>query len=320
MQEKTSDAEATRRVAIAVTHDRLDIFAVSILTLLCVFLGIGQVAMKVANAGISPMLQAGLRSLLAASLVGLLCAVRGISLRLGPGALAPMLLSVLFFTAEFAFLYPGLDRTTASRAAVLLYTSPFVVAAGAHFLIPGDRLTLARTAGLVAALCGVIIVLSGREVKGVSSLSGDLLCLAGGISWGFLTLSIRATRLAAERPERVIFMQLLMSGILLWLISLASGERGITDPSPLVLGAFGYTVIFVGFITFTTNLWLMTRYPASRVMAFLMMTPVFGVAAGVILLDEPLTIHLGVGLVVVVIGLWLVNRPAAKPLSPPSSS
>jgi len=47
-----------------------------------------------------------------------------------------------------------------------------------------------------------------------------------------------------------------------------------------------------------------------------MITPVFGVAAGVVLLDEPLTIPLGIGLLVVIIGLWLVNRPARDPLSP----
>ncbi len=312
MQDANADAEVARRAAIKVAHDRLDLFAVGILTLLCVFLGIGQVAMKVANAGISPILQGGLRSLLAAGLVGLLCAVRGISLRVSRVALVPMIVAALFFTAEFAFLYPGLERTTASRAVIFLYTSPFVVAAGAHFLIPGDRLTWSKTAGLLAALAGVMIVLAGRETTGVSSLAGDLLCLAGGISWGFLTLSIRATRLAAERPERVIFMQLFISGLLLPIISLALGERGITDLSPLVLSAFGYTVIFVAFITFTTSLWLMTRYPASRVMAFLMITPVFGVAAGVLLLNEQLTIHLGIGLAVVVLGLWLVNRPATK--------
>jgi drug/metabolite transporter (DMT)-like permease len=48
-------------------------------------------------------------------------------------------------------------------------------------------------------------------------------------------------------------------------------------------------------------------------MAFLMITPAFGVAAGVVLLGEPLTIHLGVGLAVVILGLWLVNRPSRKP-------
>jgi drug/metabolite transporter (DMT)-like permease len=296
----------------AVPNDRLDVFAVGVLTLLCIFLGIGQVAMKVANAGISPILQAGLRSLLGAGLVGLWCMFRGVSLRMAAAVIAPMLLSAAFFTIEFALLYPGLERTTASRAVIFLYTSPLVVAAGAHFLIPGDRLTWLRSVGLLTALAGVSIVLAGREASGVSSLTGDLLCLGGGIAWGFLALSVRATRLAREPAERVIFMQLLISGVLLSLISLALGERGITDLSPLIVGAFGYTVIFVAFITFTTSLWLMTRYPASRVMAFLMITPAFGVAAGVVLLGEPLTIHLGVGLAVVILGLWLVNRPPGQ--------
>ncbi len=292
--------------------DRLDTFAISILLTLCVFLGIGQVAMKVANAGISPIFQGGLRSLLAVVLVGIMCALRGISLRMSAAVLVPMVVSALFFTLEFALLYPGIERTTASRAVVFLYTSPFVVAAGAHFLIPGDRLTWSKSFGLLFALGGIAIVLAGREPSGVSSLSGDLLCLGAGIAWGFLTLTVRATRLATERPERVLFIQHLISGFLLCAIAWMLGERGFIDLSPLVLSAFAYTVIFVAFITFTTSLWLMTRYPASRVMAFLMLTPVFGVAAGVLLLNEPLTIHLAVGVLVVVAGLWLVNRPAAK--------
>lgn len=291
--------------------DHLDASAIGVLLTLCLFLGIGQVAMKIANAGISPILQGGLRSLVAVVLVGLMCAVRGISLRMAPALLLPMVVSALFFTAEFAFLYPGIERTTASRAVIFLYTSPFVVAAGAHFLIPGDRLTWSKSLGLLFALAGIAIVLAGRETSGVSSLTGDLLCLAGGIAWGFLTLTVRATRLATERPERVIFMQHLISGVLMCLLSWALGERGIIDLSPTVLGAFAYTVIFVAFITFTTSLWLMTRYPASRVMAFLMLTPVFGVAAGVMLLGEPLTPHLVIGLLVVIAGLWLVNRQTA---------
>ncbi len=291
--------------------DRLDAFAISLLTLMCVFLGIGQVAMKVANAGISPILQGGLRSIFAAALVGLMCAARGISLRFSPAVLLPLVVSALFFTAEFALLYPGIERTTASRAVIFLYTSPFVVAAGAHFLLPGDRLTWSKSFGLLCALAGVGIVLAGREPTGVSSLTGDLLCLAGGIAWGGLTLSVRATRLAMERPERVIFGQHVICGALMCLMAWLIGERGITDLSLLVLGSFGYTVVFVAFITFTSSLWLMTRYPASRVMAFLMLTPVFGVGAGVMLLGEPLTPHLAIGVVVVIVGLWLVNRQTA---------
>lgn len=304
---------ATRKVPttanVPARKDRLDLFAISLLAVLCGLLGIGQVAMKVANDGISPLLQAGLRSAGACLLLGAWSALRGIRLFERDGTLLPLLAVSLLFTLEFALLYPGLARTTASRAVILLYTSPFVVAVGAHFFIPGDRLTWTRAIGLVCALVGVMTVLAGREGGGQSSLAGDLLCLGAGVSWGALTVIARGSRLAASRPERVIFVQLGISGVLLTGLSYLMGEAGITNPSPLVIGAFIYTVVFVGFITFTTSFWLMTRYPASRIMAFLMLTPVFGVAAGVLLLSEPLTPHLLIGLVVVIAGLWLVNRP-----------
>lgn len=291
--------------------DQLDLFAVCLLTLICVLLGVGQVAMKVANSGISPLLQAGLRSLAAAALLAIFCTLRSIRLRVAPASLVALVVSSLFFAAEFGFLYTGLERTSASRAAVFLYTSPFVVAIGAHFLLPGDRLTWTRTLGLICAFAGVTIVLAGRDTTGTSSLTGDLLCLAGGISWGLLTLATRATNLATERPERVICLQLAISGVLLSLLSLGLGEPGIVNLSPLVMAAFAYTVVFIAFFCFTTTLWMMMRYPTSRVMAFLMLTPVFGVAAGVLLLGEPLTPHLAIGLVVVISGLWLVNRQSA---------
>src|SRR5690606_40676690 len=63
----------------------------------------------------------------------------------------PGLLVSVLFALEFALLYPGLQHTTAAHAVILLYTSPFVVALGAHFLIPGDRLTTAKVAGLLLA-------------------------------------------------------------------------------------------------------------------------------------------------------------------------
>ena len=108
-----------------------------------------------------------------------------------------------------------------------------------------------------------------------------------------------------------VFPLAIVTGVLVFFL-------GQTHFSPFVVRLLQGAVllVFVAFITFTTSLWLMTRYPASRIMAFLMITPVFGVAAGVILLGEPLTIHLVIGLGVVIVGLWLVNRPPKHPLSP----
>lgn len=236
----------------------LDGSAIALLALVCVLLAIGQVAIKVANSGISPVLQAGLRSVAAALVVGGVAIARGVPLFVRDGILAPALLAGFFFALEFAFLYPGLARTTAAHAVILLYTSPFVVAIGAHFLIPGDRLTAVKIAGLALAFAGVATVTLGRDAPlapGAQgpTLVGDLLCLAGALAWGFLTLTIRATRLAAVSAERVTFLQLVISAPLLLALSFVLGEPGIVAPSPLVLSAFAFTVVFVAFFCFTAT-------------------------------------------------------------------
>lgn len=308
--------QAVSRPANVKPH--LDLFAISIMTSMCVCLAVGQVAIKVANAGISPVLQAGLRSLAGAVLIGLVAKARGVELFRRDGIFWPALLTSLFFAAEFAFLYPALKLTTASHAVILLYTAPFVVAVGAHFLIPGDRITAVKLIGLVLALGGVAAVMLGKEAEAAPgtagpSLMGDLMCLAGALAWGGLTLTIRATRLAQVPALRVTFIQLIVSGPLLVALSPLIGEAGITSAEPLIWGAFLFTVIFVAGFVFTTTTWLFTRYPASQVMAFMLLTPVFGVVAAHLLLGEPLGGHLLAGLGLVLAGLWLVNRPAAKP-------
>lgn len=316
----TTSPPAAARVAspppAPATNQRLDAFAIGIMLAMCVCLAVGQVAIKVANAGISPVFQAGLRSLAGAVLLAVFAWARGVRLFARDGIFWPALLTSLFFAAEFGCLYPGLALTTAGHAVVLLYTAPFVVAVGAHFLIPGDRMTVMKLAGLVLALGGVAIIVFGRETAptGVQSptLAGDLLCLAGAFAWGGLTLTIRGTRLASVAPERISFIQLAISGVLLVGLSLLLGEPGFTDPTPMAWAGFAFTVFFVAGFVFTTTTWLFTRYPASRVMAFMLLTPGFGVVAAHLLLGEPVGWSLIAGLLLVLAGLWFVNRPAAR--------
>ena len=58
----------------------------------------------------------------------------------------------------------------------------------------------------------------------------------------------------------------------------------------------------------------MRHYPATRISAFTLLTPVFGLLAGVALLGEPLTLRLAVALAAVCAGIALVNRvrPGAR--------
>ena len=54
----------------------------------------------------------------------------------------------------------------------------------------------------------------------------------------------------------------------------------------------------------------MSRHSASRLAAFSVLTPVFGVLAGALLLGETLGGGFLAAVALVALGLWLVNRPA----------
>jgi drug/metabolite transporter (DMT)-like permease len=79
----------------------------------------------------------------------------------------------------------------------------------------------------------------------------------------------------------------------------------------MVAWALVFQVAVVTFASYLAWFWLVRHYVATKVSAFTLLTPVFGLLAGVGLLDEPLTLRLGVALVAVCAGIWLVNRATA---------
>ncbi len=299
---------AARLSPAAPLHDRLDTFAFAVLTVLCLCWGLNQVAIKVANAGIPPVFQALLRSALACVLIAAWARWRGIRLFVRDDTLAPGVLCGVLFGAEFVALYLGLDQTTASRGVVFLYAMPFFVALGAAIWLPYERLTPTQAVGLVLAFGGVVLGLHDGVDAAPGALLGDLLCLLAALLWALTTLVIKTTALVRAPAERVLFQQLFFSLPILAVAALLFGPVRIVDPAPLVLLALAYQVVIVVAITYLTWFWLIRLYPASQMASFTFLTPLFGVAAGGLLLAEPITPALLVALALVAVGIWLVNR------------
>lgn len=293
------------------SKDHLDLRAVLIMLACCLCWAGGQVTIKIANTGISPVLHAGVRSILAAALVFAWSRYRSIPLFRRDRTLWPGLLIGVMFSVEFMLLFWGLSFTTASRGVVFLYCAPFVVAFGAHFLIPGDRLTLPKTLGLVAALAGLLVAV--RESffgAGEPTLVGDLMCFGAAVLWGLVSLVARTSSLHQAPPEKTLLYQLAVSAVLLPIASLALGEAGVTNLSTPVVLSVLYHAVPLAFVSFLAWYWLLSTYSPTRIAAFTFLTPVFGVIMGNIVLGEALTLPLCVALTLIAFGIALVNRPA----------
>ncbi len=283
--------------------------AVATQIVLCSIWGLGQVATKVGNTGISPVWQAALRSIGAALLLSAWIFRRGISLREHGESLAPGVLVGVLFAAEFACLFVGLVYTTAVRAVLLLYAAPFFVAIGAHRFVPGDRLSRQKVAGLVAAFVGLVVAFGAR--LGTSepiALLGDALCLAAALFWAATTIVIKTSVLRRTAPEITLLYQLGISAVVLVALSYAFGESGVFAASPIVWASLAFQTVVIACASYLAWFWLVAHYRATTLHAFTFLTPLFGVLAGAALLGEPVGASILVALALIAGGIVLVNR------------
>lgn len=290
----------------------LDGTAVAGLVVLCLLWGLQQASIKIAMAGVSPVLQGGLRSLGALALLWAWSAARGVRLFDRDGTLWPGLVAGLLFGVEFLLIYAGLAYTTVSRSILFLYTAPFVVSVGAHLMIPGERMRPVQAIGLLCAFVGVAVAFAeGLRLPTNRELTGDLMVLAAAVLWAATTLVIKGTRLVKASSTKVLFYQLAVSAALLPLGSLLMGEAGVTALSPLVVACLAFQIAVVAFASYLAWFWLITRYPAAKLSAFTFLTPLFGVLSGALLLGERVSESLAVAMALVCAGIYLVNRRTA---------
>ena len=291
---------------------RIDATGAAVLVVFSALLGLNQVLVKLVNAGMHPVFQAGLRSACAFFPVFIFALYMRRRLCISDGSLWPGILAGCLFAIEFTVVFIGIDLTSVARASVLFYTMPIWVAVAAHYLIDGETLTRRRVLGLALACAGVVVALAyNGNPASDKSLTGDLLCLAGSVLWAAIALLARTTDLAKSSPEMQLLYQLAVSAPLLLLGAYWIGETW-REPTGFIYGIFAFQVLVVVSAGFLSWFWILSVYPAADMAVYSFLAPVFGVLFGYIILKEALGWNVLLALVLVSIGIALVNSRAAK--------
>jgi drug/metabolite transporter (DMT)-like permease len=283
--------------------------AVALMLMLCLSWGFNQIAVKLALPDIPPMLQAMIRSAGALPVLLLIARLRGVKIFASDGTLSSGLLAGVIFGVEFVLIYQGLLLTSASRAVVFLYTSPFFVALGSYYFL-GERLRASQWAGLALSFSGVALAIGVPQPNvDASVLLGDLLIVGGGALWAASTMLVKTSALLRAPPEKGMGYQVALSIPILGFAAWFSGETITRMPGSLALSLMAYQAIWVVGLTFLLWFVLIKTYSASKLSAFTFITPLFGVVASYFILHDSLTVTFGVAALFVIAGLYLVNRP-----------
>jgi drug/metabolite transporter (DMT)-like permease len=284
--------------------------AVALMLMLCLSWGFNQIAVKLALPDIPPILQAMIRSAGALPVLLLIARVRGVKMFAADGTLGAGLFAGLLFGVEFLLIFRGLSLTSASRAVVFLYTSPFFVALGSYQFL-GERLRASQWSGLGLSFAGVALAIGVPQADvDANVLLGDLLVVGGGALWAATTMLVKASPLLRAPPEKALGYQVALSIPILGLAAWISGETLTRVPGPLALSLMAYQAFWVVGLTFLLWVGLVKTYSASKLSAFTFITPLFGVVASYFILHDTLTPVFGAAALLVIAGLYLVNRPS----------
>jgi drug/metabolite transporter (DMT)-like permease len=273
-----------------------------------VFWGANTVAIKLGLADAPPLRLAWMRFVVGGGAIAVWAWATGrlTGLRVARAEWRPMLMLALIFTAQIGSMNIGTSLTSAAHASILLNLYSVHTVVLSHFLIPGDRLTMRRVAGVAVAYTGIVILFAGQARGGAASLLGDAIV--------FVSAFLLAERLVylARAVQQLDPVKLLLSqaavGCALFMLGSALTETVPTSWTPRLIASIAYQGVLIAGFNFIVNLWLLQRYRPSSLVPFFLTQPLFGVIAAALLTGDPLTWELLIAGVAVAIGMGLSSR------------
>ncbi len=287
--------------------------------------GSTYLAIRFAIETIPPLLMAGVRFLIAGSILYVWARWRGA--KHPPRAMwlsAAIVGALLMLGGNGAVVWA--EQTVPSGVAALLAgTTPLWMVGLDWARRDGPRPRGAVMAGLVMGLAGIIVLVGPVHLGGQGvSHSGALVLLGGSLAWATGSLYSRRARLPRDQFQAT-GMQMLMGGVLLVTAGMAAGEGArwhVAQMSLRSMLAFGYLIVFGAIVGFTAYLWLLRVSTPERVSTYAYVNPLVAVFLGWALAGEPFTPRTLVAAAVIVGAVVLITtgRRAQRRARPPAAA
>jgi drug/metabolite transporter (DMT)-like permease len=278
--------------------------------ILCGIWGSTWLFIKLGLADLPPITFAGIRFVIACTILFSLIRIRRIPVPRGRADWILLATSgILSFGLNYGLVFWGEQYITSGLAALLQSTLPAFGLVFAHFHLPAERLSWTKIGGVVLGVCGVGVVFSNQlAVSGRQALAG---CVALVLSAMFAAYSnVLVKRFGKHLNPAILSAGQMLFGLLLLLVVgiPLEGNPFRLHWTPMAVIAMLYLAIVGSVIAFLLYYWLVLNMDVTKSMMIALVTPVVAVILGMIVLDEEFgwrtlaggaMIMLGIGLIVV---------------------
>ncbi len=281
--------------------------------------GSTYLAIKFAIETIPPFWMAGVRFLVAGSILFAFMRVRGAPRPTRENWLAAAKVGGLLLLAGNGALVWSEQRVPSGLAAILLATIPIWMVLLDSLRKDGTRLVGGVAGGLGIAVTGLVILVGPAKLWGstrVDILGASVLVL-GALSWAVGSLYSRGANLPAS-PFLASAMEMLAGGAMLIVLGFLAGESGQLHWRAITLRSAGGLVYLVGFgslLGFTAYIWLLQVVSTARISTYAYVNPIVAVFIGWLFAGERVSSRELLATVTIVGAVALILSHPARPMA-----
>lgn len=279
----------------------------SMIGLLCAIWGFNWVVMKLANGVFPPVLFAGYRFGLGALVLLAVCFYKKVPFPRGSALVWIAVCGLLQTTVFNIAIQLSLQDLSAGLTSVLTYSMPLWLSIMGHFWIPGERLTVRKTIGVLFGIAGLFLALDAHWGGSFGSFA---LALSSGLLWAASNVIIK-TKLSDCDNLQFTTWQMTLGAAGLFLYSVCF-EHGAGEWGLLPLVYVGFAGIIGSSFAFVLWFRILATVDAGKASVSLLLVPVVGVLSGWLFLHERLQLLTGAGIFMILAGIWLVNSAQGR--------
>jgi drug/metabolite transporter (DMT)-like permease len=211
----------------------------------------------------------------------------------------------------------GVAHVGAGRAAVLVYSMPIWIIPGAVLWLH-ERVSRPQLLGLGIGILGILVLFNpiGFDWSNGSVVLGNACVLLGSLSWSVSILGVRGHRWQVDVLEIMPFQTLLAALLVLPAAGIVEGWRPAFDWTPELIWTFPYICMMGLFLPFWLIVEAGRRLPAIQISLAQLATPVIGMIAAALWINEVPTADNIVGLVLIIVGVAVATIFGARAMRP----
>lgn len=200
-------------------------------------------------------------------------------------------------------------------AALLVATSPFWAAIMEKLRAGGEQISTRKMIGMIVGFLGVAMLVAPSRANGTFDrhvLLGALAIQFGAVAWQYGTLRGKH-HTGSIAPLMSSGLQMLIGGVLMGIIGLASGEVKRFVLTPRTLGALIYLTLFGSVLAYTSYVYALKHMKTTTMSLYAYVNPVIAVIVGWLVLSEKLTWLSITAMCVILSGVALVQTARKRP-------